>query len=79
MWIKSVYSVYVNARFCLTQARTSQTNEIVGREGPVAVSQAGVTREPSGRLPIAPLSPAPALPCKGMYVTISQTLTHSQM
>ncbi|KAI7789655.1 putative protein kinase C theta type, partial [Triplophysa rosa] len=46
------------------QARSSQSNEIVGREGPVAVSQAGVTREPSGCLPISPLSPAPALPRK---------------
>ncbi|XP_056603822.1 protein kinase C theta type [Triplophysa dalaica] len=46
------------------QARGSQTNEIVGREGPVAVSQAGVTREPSGCLPNSPFSPAPALPRK---------------
>ncbi|KAA0721139.1 Protein kinase C theta type [Triplophysa tibetana] len=46
------------------QARGSQNNEIVGREGPVAVSQAGVTREPSGCLPNPSFSPAPALPRK---------------
>ncbi|XP_016325985.1 protein kinase C theta type-like isoform X3 [Sinocyclocheilus anshuiensis] len=46
------------------QARSSRDNEIVGREGPVGVSQAGVTREPSGHLPISPLTPAPPLPRK---------------
>ncbi|KAK2892629.1 hypothetical protein QQF64_035616 [Cirrhinus molitorella] len=46
------------------QARSSRDNETVGREGPVGVSQAEVTREPSGRLPISPLTPAPPLPRK---------------
>ncbi|XP_043093485.1 protein kinase C theta type isoform X1 [Puntigrus tetrazona] len=46
------------------QARSSRDTEIAGREGPVGVSQAGVTREPSGRLPISPLTPAPPLPRK---------------
>uniref|UniRef100_A0A8C2JDT8 Protein kinase C n=1 Tax=Cyprinus carpio TaxID=7962 RepID=A0A8C2JDT8_CYPCA len=44
------------------QARSSRDSEIAGREGPVGVSQAGVTRDPSGRLPTSPLTPAPPLP-----------------
>nr|XP_055045600.1 protein kinase C theta type isoform X2 [Misgurnus anguillicaudatus] len=46
------------------QARSSQSSETVGREGPVTIGQVGVTTEPSGQLPISPLSPAPALPRK---------------
>ncbi|KTF94828.1 hypothetical protein cypCar_00014144 [Cyprinus carpio] len=46
------------------QARSSRDSEIAGREGPVGVSQAGVTRDPSGRLPTSPLTPAPPLPRK---------------
>ncbi|RXN04260.1 kinase C theta type [Labeo rohita] len=46
------------------QARSSRDTETVGREGPVGASQAEVTREPSGRLPISPLTPAPPLPRK---------------
>ncbi|KAK7149470.1 hypothetical protein R3I94_008952 [Phoxinus phoxinus] len=46
------------------QARSSRDSDIVGREGPVGVSQPGVTREPSGHLPISPLTPPPALPRK---------------
>ncbi|XP_051974747.1 protein kinase C theta type-like [Xyrauchen texanus] len=46
------------------QARSSRDPEIIGREGPVGEGQAGVTREPSGHLPISPLTSAPALPRK---------------
>ncbi|MCJ8743231.1 hypothetical protein PDJAM_G00091320 [Pangasius djambal] len=47
------------------QARSSRDNDIIGREGPVGVGQAGVVREPSGcvpSLPIHSLSPTPAPP-----------------
>nr|XP_055045596.1 protein kinase C theta type isoform X1 [Misgurnus anguillicaudatus]XP_055045597.1 protein kinase C theta type isoform X1 [Misgurnus anguillicaudatus]XP_055045598.1 protein kinase C theta type isoform X1 [Misgurnus anguillicaudatus]XP_055045599.1 protein kinase C theta type isoform X1 [Misgurnus anguillicaudatus] len=47
-----------------SKARSSQSSETVGREGPVTIGQVGVTTEPSGQLPISPLSPAPALPRK---------------
>ncbi|KPP68293.1 protein kinase C theta type-like, partial [Scleropages formosus] len=33
------------------QARSSRSNEIIGREGPVGVDQPGVIREPSGCIP----------------------------
>lgn len=46
------------------QARSSRDTETVGREGPVSADQPGVIREPSGRLPISPLTPAPPLPRK---------------
>ncbi|XP_059367408.1 protein kinase C theta type [Carassius carassius] len=46
------------------QTRSSRDSEFADREGPVGVSQAGVTREPSGRLPTSPLTPAPMLPRK---------------
>ncbi|KAG1953519.1 protein kinase C theta type [Pimephales promelas] len=46
------------------QARGSRDSDIVSREGPVGVSQPGVTREPSGHLNISPLTPPPALPRK---------------
>ncbi|TRY94513.1 hypothetical protein DNTS_003540 [Danionella cerebrum] len=47
------------------QARSSRDNEPASREGPVGINQAGVAREPSGRLPISALTPAPPLPRKG--------------
>ncbi|NP_001082839.2 protein kinase C theta type [Danio rerio] len=46
------------------QARSSRDTETVGREGPVSADQPGVIREPSGRLAISPLTPAPPLPRK---------------
>ncbi|KAF4079581.1 hypothetical protein AMELA_G00179650 [Ameiurus melas] len=51
------------------QARSSRDNDIIGREGPVGVGQAGVAREPSGYVPYIPVhastpTPAPPLPRK---------------
>ncbi|XP_053544258.1 protein kinase C theta type [Ictalurus punctatus] len=47
------------------QARSSRDNDIIGREGPVGVGQAGVAREPSGyvsSIPTQALTPTPAPP-----------------
>ncbi|KAG7320251.1 hypothetical protein KOW79_016104 [Hemibagrus wyckioides] len=51
------------------QARSSRDNDIIGREGPVGIGQAGVVREPSSFVPSLPThaltpSPAPPLPRK---------------